>query len=66
MSDRLKQYFCMVSNFRTETNELKRKIILENGAPNLLARTGSQRLRMAIEKFIKENSGGNQGDKRAG
>lgn len=66
MSDRLTQYFRMVSNYRRETDPIKRKIIIEQGLPNLSAGTGSARLRLSISRFIQENTNGDEGGKRAG
>jgi hypothetical protein len=66
MSDRLNQYFNLVSNYRKTTNPIKRKIILEQGMPMLAAGTGSVRLRKSISKFIEENTSGIESNQHAG
>jgi hypothetical protein len=66
MSDRLKQYFCVVSNYRKTTDLVKRQTIMQYAVPALLRGTGSERLRLSISRFILEESkDGKQTDQRA-
>jgi len=61
MPDTLNQYWCMVSRMRDpKTNELTRKIILDEGLPELVHRTSSPALRNRIQKEISHGIQGNQ------
>jgi hypothetical protein len=57
MLDDLNQFFTVTSNFRSPTsNDIVRQVILTDVLPELSAQTRSQRLKLAISKFISENA----------
>lgn len=63
MLDILKQYFCLVSNYRKTDNPLTQQVILD-ALPELLHRNAV--LDSRINTFIQENSRGIQGNQHAG
>lgn len=57
MLDDLKLFFTVTSNFRSPTsNDVIRTVILSDVLPDLQLKTRSQRLKLAISKFLSENA----------
>jgi hypothetical protein len=55
--DDLKLFFTVISNYRSPTsNDVVRMVILGDVLPELRTTTRSQRLKLAISKFLMENA----------
>lgn len=57
---RLSQYFKLVHAYRKSTDSLQRKVIVDDALPALAEGTASPKIRLAIDKFIKENTNAKQ------